>query len=325
MTKRFLPGKGLWIWVCVSALLIIAGIVVGALFGFNYAKDYKTVEITYDTGVVIEGKDETLAEKCEEIFSAAGLDYTSKSVDAELDTNYVAEDGNYTLRYVFASSVSDEALRNAVTSIRALDIGADLSVTFHSLEGQRFTEASWRAAVALGVAAIVALVYVGFRFGWDSALAGLVACANDALVALAILVLARIPVQAFAPVLYAGIAVMLSALLWGMQCMKLRESFKDPANAGLPPQEAVGSAIRSGAGRMLAVIIPLVWLFVILGVIAAGGMRIFMLCALIPLAVSVYSSFLLAPAVYVPLKSKFDVIRSNRKRYIGKKKAEAQE
>ncbi len=329
MTKRFHPGKGLWIWVCVSAVLIIAGIVLGCLFGFNYTADHKALEVTYDTSIVAGADDQEtkLVELVEATLDKNGLSYEKTGRNDEMETNYVSENGNYMLRYVFDASVSDEVLDKVCESIetQSKTIGDDIGVSYHVYHSERFYEASWRGAVALAVAAIVALVYVGFRFGWDSALAGLVACVNDTCVSLAIIVLTRIPVAAYAPVLYVGIALVFSAILWLIQCMKMRENFKDPSYAALSPEEAVGSSVRKSLPLALGVIIPLVWVFVLFGVIATSGLRFFMIFALIPLAVSVYSSFLLAPAVYVPLKSKFDRIRSRRKRYFGKKKAEAQE
>lgn len=331
MTKRFLPGKLLPVWIAVSAVLIVAGVVLFSLIGFNYASpEKKTVEISYDAVVYIADKEDKLAEECEKVFSENGLGFTDKRTDRELDVGYVSETGNYKLVYTFSSAVKDETIGKAVASLQqALDanseLGGDISVTAHTLAGEQFHEASWRAAVALGVAAIVALVYVGFRFGWGSAIAGLVACVNDALVTLSLFAIVRIPVYAYAPVLFAGIAAVFSVIMWLAQCMKMRENFKDPAYASLTVQEAVGTSVAGSWKFALCFAVPIAVVFAVLGVIASNGLRLFLLPVLLPLAVSVYSSFLLAPAVLVPLKSKFDKMKSSRKKYVGKKKADVQE
>lgn len=331
MNKRFLPGKLLPVWIAVSAILIVVGVVLFSLFGFNYASpEKKTVEISYDAVVYIEEKEEKLAEECEKVFSQNKLEYTAKKTDRELDVNYVAETGNYLLVYTFSSDVKDETLQTAAASLQAAlegnsEFGGDIFVSAHTLAGEQFHEASWRAAIALGVAAIVALVYVGFRFGWDCAISGLVACVNDTLLTLALFAIARIPVYAYGPVLFAGIAAVFSAILWLAQCMKMRENFKDPAYTSLTAQEAVGVSVAGSWKFVCCFVLPLAVVFAVLGIIASNGLRLFLLPVLLPLAVSVYSSFLLAPAVLVPLKSKFDKMKSSRKKYVGKKKAEVQE
>ena len=332
MTKRFLPGKLLPVWIAVSAVLIVAGVVLFSIFGFHYASpEKKTIEIGYDAVVYIENKEDALAEKCEASFSQNGVSFTDKRTERELDVSYVSETGNYLLVYTFSSATDDAKLQTAASKLAETlqadpEFGTAVSVTAHVMEGEHFYEASWRAAVALAVAAIVALVYVGFRFGWANAIAGLVACVNDTLLTLSVFALARIPVYAYGPVLFAGIAAVFSVLLWFVQCMRMRENFKDPAYTSLTAQEAVG---LSGAGSwklVLCFLVPLAAVFAVLGLVASGGLRLFLLPVLVPLAVSVYSSFLLAPAVLVPLKSKFDKMRSSRKKYVGKKKAtEAQE
>ncbi len=331
MTKRFLPGKLLPVWIAVSAVLIAVGIVLISLFGFHYsAPETKTVEIGYDAVVFIEEKEDALASTCEGVFSQDGLRYTAKRTDRELDVNYVSETGNYLLVYTFSADTDNAKLASVATKLQqALDanteLGGDIYVTAHTLAGEQFHEASWRAAIALCVAAIVALVYIGFRFGWAAAIAGLVACVNDALVTLSLFAITRIPVYVYAPVLFAGIAAVVSVIMWLAQCMKMRENFKDPAFTSLTAEEAVGVSVLGSWKFALCFLVPLAIVFVVLGVIASSGLRLFLLPVLVPLAVSVYSSFLLAPAVLVPFKSKFDRMKSSRKKYVGKKKAEVQE
>lgn len=328
MNKRFLPGKLLPVWIAVSALLIIAGIVMYAVFGFNYVRpEKKTIEVSYDAVVSIEDREADLEKACEDAIAQKGVSYSDKQVSDELEMTYVSENGYKRLTYTFGSDVSDEtlsSLREAVeASVTALGVSnADIHVTAHTLRSERLYEASWRAAVALAVAGIVSLVYVGFRFGWGNAIAGLVGCVNDTLLTLSIFAIARIPVYAYAPMLFAGVAMIFSVVLWLLQCARMRENFKDPAYESLSAGEAVATSVLASRKLVCAVLIPIAVAIVVLGALASGGVRLFVLPLLLPLAVSVYSSFLLAPAVFVPLKSKFDKLKSSRKRYVGKKKAQ---
>ena len=93
----------------------------------------------------------------------------------------------------------------------------------------------------------------------------------------------------------------------------------------LDAEEAVEEACRNSYKTVLCFAVPLAVALIVLGAVATAGVRMFMLPALVPLAVSVYSSLLLAPAVYAPLKAKFDRFKTRHKRYFGKKKVAAEE
>ena len=93
--------------------------------------------------------------------------------------------------------------------------------------------------MALAVAAVVVLVYIGFRFGWGRTLTGLCLTVHDVFLTLALFALTRIPMAAAAPLLVAAAAAVISLLLWMVQCMKMRETFKDPAFRTMDAEEAV--------------------------------------------------------------------------------------
>lgn len=329
MSKQFRPGKGLAIWALLSAAIIIAGAVVLGIFGFNTKAQTRTVEVGYDAIVEIGGKEEDLQKLCEEAFSSAKVSAQDSYVTPELDPSYAGETGDKILVYVFSGDADAAALKNAAQAIEsaanARFTGAEVTADVHSYEAKGFYEASWRGAVALFVAAVVALVYVGFRFGVASALTGLIACVHDGLLAVALLALVRIPVYAYTPVLFAGIAVVMSLILWIVQSAKMRENFKDPSYASLSAEEAVCESCMTSYKYVLGFALPAAAVLAVLGAVATSGMRLFMLPALIPVAVSVYSSLLFAPAIHVLFKGRIDKIASKQKRYAGKKKAESAE
>lgn len=332
MNKRFGIAKLLPVWLAISAAVIIAGIVMYVLMGFNFAAtETKTVEISYNAVVTINEKEEELASVCEDAFSSKGVVYQKKERTDELNPNYFSATGETVLRYTFSGDVSDEALAAALDAVRTQlsEKGAvytDVYVSpVHTLTAESFYEAAWRGAVAIAVGAVVALIYIGFRFGLGSALTGAAVCVHDVFLTLALLAVTRLPLYAYTPLLFAAIAAFLSLLLWMVQCMKMRENFKDPAYVALSAEEAVQESYRSSkkTGLILSGVLFLV--FLVLGAVAAKGVMLFMLPALIPVLVSAYSSLVVAPAVYVPIKAKFDRMKSMRKRYNGKAKAEKAE
>lgn len=326
--SKFHYGKKLPLFAVISAVLIIFGAVMVGLFGFNrVSSTERAIEVSYDAIVTISKQEEKLEELCEKTFSGQGLKVTDKQMSVGRDTSYLGETGEKLITYKFSSKTSEEALNRAVETIRTQaesQFGeADVYVRAYVAENAQFYTAIWRGAVALGVAAIVALIYVGIRYGVGNAIAGLAAVVNDTLVTVALLVITRIPVYAYTPVLFAGFAAVFSVILWITQCAKMKANFKDPSYQTLSAAEAVAQSCQSSYKTVLLFVIPFAAVFAIFGAVASAGVRLFFLPALLPLAVSVYSSLLLAPAVFVPLKAKFDRMKASGRRYAGKKKAEA--
>lgn len=329
MSKRSV--KLLPVWIAVSAVVIAAGIILFALLGFNFSADRpqsKTFEVKYDTVLVINEKEEDLQKLCEDEFRAQGVSYSAKATVEDVNLSNMVATGDMILRYTFNGDVSSDLLQAAKTKIVSALGGegyadADTSVSVHSLEKEKFFEADWRGAVAVATGVVVALIYVAVRFGVGSALTGLVACVHDVLATLALIVICRIPVYAYAPLLFGSIAAFLSVILWIVQCMKMRENFKDPSFRTLTAAEAVEESGKTARNTVLGISVSLALLFAVLGGVATAGVRLVLLPALIPVAVSTYSSLVFAPAVHAPIKEKFDRLAAKRKRYdYGKKKAE---
>lgn len=330
MNKRFCIAKLLPVWCAISAVIVIAGIIVFALFGFSYASsEYKTVEVTYNAVVTINEKEEDLQNICESTFTEKGLSYSQKDITDSLSSTYLSKTGEIVLTYTFSGNSSDESLNAAVTAIKTRlsenELYTDIAVSRHSAENVVFYESVWRGAIAIAVGAVVALVYIGIRFGVASALTGLAACVHDVLLTLAILALVRIPLYAYTPLLFAAIAALLSLLFWVLQCMKRRENFKDPAYVALSAEEAVAECYKTSKKTGLIAAGVLVVILAILGAVASAGVRLFMLPAIVPVVVCAYSSLVFATSLFVPVKAKFDKIKSKHKRYEGKKKAEKAE
>lgn len=330
MTKKIRTVKLLPVWIAVSAVVIIAGIILFALMGFNNSADRptaKTFEVTYGVSVDLNEEEKAALEKtCEDAFKANGLTFEKKTYP-ELDGSYLSETSNMLLQYTFAGNTDLTALNAAKTAVDgkiAADFaGKNVSASVHTLENVAFGEASWRAAVAIAVGVVVALVYVGIRFGVAAALTGLVACVHDVLFTLAFFAITRIPVYTAGAILFGAVAAVVSLVLWLIRCMKMREDFKDEAFKGLSAEEAVEKSAQNSFKAVVATAGALAAVFVVIGAVAASGVRLMVLPMIIPVAVATYTSLLLAPALHAHVKKPFDRFKVNRKpRYIGKKKGE---
>lgn len=321
----------LWpIFAAISAVILISGLILGILLGYNYSAEKvesKTLEVTYDAVVLIgENTEEDLQKLCESQLDANSLKYTQKRT-------YEVTNGGM-LEYTFEASVSTEklqAVKSAVESaIYATDSAyadAEMYVNVHEYQAQAMYETVWRGAVAVGVGVIVALVYIGIRCGLGKALVGACLAVHDSAMVLAILAITRIPVYAYAPVLFGAIGALLSVLLWLMQSVKMRENFKDAEFRNLSATEAISASLKSSILAIVAILVALAVPVALFGGIAASGVRLFVLPLLLPIAVAAYSSLCVGPVLYAPIKSKFDSMAlKRRRRYAGaQKQKEAEE
>ena len=260
MTKHFYTVKKLPLWIAVSAVILAVGIALFAIFGFNTnTQAGKSFELTYDAVVTIADGGDRVEEVCEDTFDGVGIRYEQKFEAAPaIDNNSLAETGDVTVRYLFGEDVTEAELQAAREVILATLTGefegADLYVAIRTQgEAASFAEPVWRGAVALVVAAVVVLVYMGFRFGWGRTVTGLVLTAHDVLLTLALLAITRIPVAAATPLLFAAAAAVISLLLWMVQCMKMRETFKDPAFRTMDAEEAVNECGKTSNKTVLSV------------------------------------------------------------------------
>ncbi len=333
MTKR--PIKMLPIWIAVSSVIILAGILLFALLGFNHSAERgnnKTFEVEYDVVVdTAENGIESLKDACETAFKASGISYGDYQQAAKIDANTGSETVGGKLIYTFSVGVSDEALAKAKAAVESFanetfedaQVYADYHVSYNTV----FTDAAWRAAIAVAVGLVVALIYVGIRFGVGAALTGLTLTVHDVLVALSLLAILRIPVYTFAPIVVGAVAAFASLFMWVLQCMKMRENFKSAEYGAYSAEEAVEAssktaekAIYIAAGALGIVLV----IFTVALAIAGSqlGAILLPLVCLFPVGVSVYSSLLFGPALHVPVKTAFDKFNSKHKRRFGKAKAD---
>lgn len=333
MTKR-LKSLKLWpVYVAVSAVLILAGIILYSLLGFNTAAEkpaYKTFEVEYNVVAEINDKEGDIQTVCEYAFKNENLTFNGKQVLSDVSTSNNTETGNKRLVYEFPASASDEALASAKATaeknLEFADLTIESSVSVHTIKGETFYEAGWRAAVAIAVGAVVALVYIGVRFGVGSALSGLVGTVNSTFFTLGFFAITRIPVFAVGPLLYAAIAAISFVLFWLLYCMKMRENFKDPAFEKFEAGEAVAESLLATDKFVYATAGAIGAVVLLLGAIASASVRLLALPALVAVAAGLYSAALLAPSVHVYCKRAFDKRKKSKTRkYVGKKKAETTE
>lgn len=326
------------LFAAISSVIIIAGIVLYALLGFNNAQDKpvsKALDVTYGVTVVngtVGDKDASdyLEENVEKILKEKGLSYEKDrfEVGALSQGSISASGQQITVRYTFSASVSDETLDGAVEAIEAFTDGETTvlaegvdDVSWHGLENLALKKAAWRGAIAIAVGAVVALAYVAIRFGVACGVAGLVVLTHDAFFTAAFFAVTRIPVFGFAPLLYAAIAAFVSVAVWTALCIKIRSTAKDQENAGIAADALAENAVSSSWKYVVCIAAILAAVVAVTGLVAVAGTRALVLPAVVGCLVPVYSSLLIGPRVFVPIRKAFDKKRASKKGgYVRKKK-----
>ena len=326
MMTKFKGNKLFALLVAISSVIIIAGIILYAVLGFNTANDkfdgYR-VDINYNVMIELDKKEEALAKACEDAFSQNGVKFSEKNTLSSVDAASMNESMDKVLTYTF------EALGKAVAAINAA-VGsgtefadAEVFARWHALEGERFYDPAWRGAIAIAVAVVVALGYICARYGLSCGVAGLACCAHDALFTVALLAITRFPVYAFAPVLYAAIAAFMSVVLWLVLASKFKAGFKAGEKPGA---EIVGEAVQANRKDLLFTALAFGIAIVVVGAIAVGGTALAVLPAILAVAVPIYSTLFIGPEVTVAIRTALEKRKEKKKGgYVGKKKAESRE
>ena len=167
--NKLILNKLFSILLAISGAVIVLGIVVYAIWGFNIAPDrpqHYTFEVNYDVVIELNEKEEALQDLCENVFDANGLNYSKKEVLVSIDNSSFSETTDKSLIYTFNSAKTEnlekavQAVTSELTKAGSAYADAIVSASWHTLESERFYDYAWRGAIAIAVAAIVTLAYV---------------------------------------------------------------------------------------------------------------------------------------------------------------------
>ena len=234
------------IFLPVALLILVAGIVLAAIFGMNTAPEYgseKTLKIHVNS-YYSEERVNAVETACAKVFSDKSVDESYKRVERSASAN------DYTIVYSFKGDFSDEKLNELRTEVAAkltgengalngidedlVSVSASSSVP-HTARSAHFI---LRAAIAGGVLLVAVFVYTAIRHK----LAGGVIAAAITLVTLALTtaltVIVRVPVSSTcANALF--VSTVLGAVYGVAVAGKMRKAETNEENEGLSAKEIV--------------------------------------------------------------------------------------
>ena len=315
--NKLVTKKSFFICLAVSLALIIAGAFVFGFLGFNpdsTTKDYTVIEVSDSGYMALQENFRTgLQDLCTDSISAkydvADVRYT-ESTSAGGVIEFILRSGAPTQEFL-------DTLRGeiAASGIDGVDI-ADVSVSVHNVENEGYTRYIWRTAIAGGVALVILFAYVAIRFKVGMGVSALVAAVHDVLLTLAVVALLRIP-AGVALIGVAAFSLLLSAILNLTVLGRMRSDFRTQPES-LSARDAVAQSVAASRKNVLLVSVTMAAAWVVFGVIGAivgFDLLTIMLCALMSVVVSTYSSLIFMPALYACIKEKSDAKKADKARY----------
>jgi len=189
------------LWTILGVLVIAAGILIGAVFGFHAdptLSNVKTISVkleAYDN----EARTEAVRNICESELDKAGLKdtYTFKGEVSGLGNEVV---------YVFSENTDASKLETAQTAIQnSLDAAAEADgnvlkgaffyVSLHEEKVETVLSSGylWRGALAAAVILVIEFVYIAVRYKLNMGATAAATSLLSVLLTLAIVALARLP------------------------------------------------------------------------------------------------------------------------------------
>lgn len=326
-TKKITGKFG--VFLPVALIILVAGIVFAAIFGWNVAPAYdnaQKVKISVNS-YYSEERVNALQNICKQEFSKANVSPDFSETDKGSTTN------NYAIVYSFPLGNEDkiesacEAIRTKIKETAADESNADLYGigNFISVGSEtkvpfvtRSSHFILRACIAGGVALLATFIYVTLR---HKIAAGVTATAI-ALVTLgltaAITVIVRIPVSSTcANALF--LSLLFGAVFGTVVAGKMHREETDEENAELSSEELTAKGIPAKTLFVLSAAIGLGTLLI--GAMGVTPVQWLSLIALIGLICALFTAGILFPAIYPPVLNKLRAHRAAKRRYDYNKKA----
>ena len=300
MKKQFdVIGKSK-IWFIIPAILIIAGIIVTLVLGLNIGIDFEggtIVNVTFSD-------DLTDAEYTTELNKVVGIIENNGLKVAQKQKAY--DEGTViSVRYENKGtedemiSLNDTVKTALIEAYRVEYDNGDVGITTETISSTASKELLLRATIAIVAAAVVMLIYIGFRFDWKSGLAAIIALIVNVLIMVALTAVFQIQINtSFIAAIITIIAYSINATIVIFD--RVREYKKKAVHLEkVTKKDIANDAIRSSFTRTVYATFTTLVTISVLATIALPSIREFSLPIIFGLIAGSYSSICVAPALWV--------------------------
>lgn len=301
-------GK-LKICAIVSSCLILIGILIVSIFGFNLGIDFTggTVLNVKVGSKLEEGNNYSIvSNQVSSIFKQEGFEI------GYIQQEGVGEEAQLTIRFKDKAGLTEtqmqeqiEILKTKISSGISLD-GESVAVTVSNgsrIAASASTSLLINSILAILVAVILILVYIAVRFELLSGLTAILMLVHDVLIMCSLVAIFRIQINA------GFIAALITIIGYSINNViiifdRIRENKKKDDFQGVASREVANASIRQVINRTLLTALTTIVSVLALTIIGVSSIREFLLPILFGLVSGIYSSTMLAGPIWALINDK---------------------
>lgn len=277
-----------WLWFTISAIIIVAGLFGLVKNGLDYGIDFKG-------GTVIKIE-------MHKDFDKAEIDKIIQKYDKDATSNKVIPEGKQTPELeIKGKNLTGESIANMFKEIKDAYKLSDNDLISQEYQGASIgNELKQKATIALIIATVAMLIYIGIRFEFNFGVAAILSLLHDVLVTLGVYALFQVPVDS------AFIAAMLTVIGYSIndtivvfdrirenQKYSRKNNYTELANA------SITQTMTRSINTVLTVIITITAVYIFV-----PSVRNFAFPLIIGIGSGCYSSIFIASPIWVLLKNR---------------------
>lgn len=287
----------------VSATLILIGILVISIFGFNLGIDFTG-------GTVLNVKVGSILEEGNN-YSIVSTQISNIIEDNGFKVGYIQQEGvgdeaTVTIRFKDKSNLTENQMQAEIDKLKA-DLETGLSLQGETLNvtisnGSRIAASSSKSLIinsilAILIAVILILIYIAIRFELLSGLTAILLLIHDVLIMCAFIAIFRIQINGgFIAALITIIGYSINNVIIVFD--RIRENKKKDAFAGATATCIANASIKEVFSRAMLTALTTIVAILALTVLGVASIREFLLPILFGLLSGVYSSTMLAGPIW---------------------------
>ncbi|CAM2782255.1 protein translocase subunit SecF [Hathewaya histolytica] len=277
------------VWFALSLTIIIIGIGIFLTKGLNYGIDFTggtLLDINMNKTVTAQDKNEL-----NEILKSYTKKYSLRDINDKKEVEIVIQSG----------AVKDEQIAEIKNKIKTkFKLGDKYIVSEESISGLVGKELTKKAWIAIGIAFLAMLAYIGFRFEFKFGVAAILALIHDILITFSVYSILRIQVNS------PFIAAILTILGYSINDTivvfdRIRENMKKYGKIEINElvNKSINQTIKRSINTSISTLITICALLILV-----PSIREFTLPLTVGIAVGTYSSIFIASPMWVILKNR---------------------
>ncbi|MBE5746032.1 MAG: protein translocase subunit SecF [Clostridiales bacterium] len=293
----------------ISSVLIIAGILIVSIFGFNLGIDFVG-------GTVLNVKVGSVLEQGNN-YNIVSSQLTNIVENNGFKVGYIQQEGvgeesTIIVRFVDKTNLTEEQMQEEIDNLKT-EIQSGLSLNNETLNveisnGSRIAATASRSLLinsilAILIAVILILIYIAIRFELLSGLTAILMLIHDVLIMCALVAVFRIQINAgFIAALITIIGYSINNVIIVFD--RIRENKKKEAYSNATPNELANISIKQVLSRTILTALTTIVAILALTILGVASIKEFLLPILFGLLSGIYSSVMLAGPVWAFISSK---------------------